>query len=194
MSLSDSHIKRILEDTQAIRTGHFRLTSGRHSDTYVQCARVCEYPDLTNQLAVEAVERLPEGFDCDVVVAPAVGGLVFGYAVAQALGKRFVFAERQDGAMTLRRSFWIEAGERALIAEDVITTGGSVAEVIEVIRAHGGSVVGVVSIIDRGGNRVFSEPFYPLLTMDVAAWRAEDCHLCREGIEIDSPGSRKLSV
>jgi len=193
MALSDEQVRRILIDTDAIRTGHFQLTSGRHSETYVQCARVCEFPDLTNQLAAEAVSRLPEDLKVDLVIAPAVGGIVFGYAVAQALGKRFIFAERQDGTMTLRRAFTLEPGERVLVVEDVITTGGSVVEVIEVVEAEEGVVVGVVSLIDRGGTPKFTKPFYPLLTLDVASWEPEECNLCKEGVDIYSPGSRRLT-
>ncbi|MCL2491720.1 MAG: orotate phosphoribosyltransferase [Coriobacteriia bacterium] len=192
MSLTDKEVERILQDTHAIRSGHFQLTSGLHSDTYVQCARVCEYPDLTNKLATEAVARLPKELTCDTVIAPAVGGLVFGYALAQALGKRFIFAERQNGIMTLRRAFEIDTGEKVLVAEDVITTGGSVAEVIEVVQDHGGEVVGVVSLIDRGQEHKFEEALYPLLILDVASWDSEDCDLCKEGVDIYSPGSRRL--
>ncbi|MCL2818934.1 MAG: orotate phosphoribosyltransferase [Actinomycetia bacterium] len=193
MPLSDDQVKQILVDSDAIRHGHFQLTSGRHSDTYVQCARVCEYPDLTNQLAVEAASRLPEGFTCDTVIAPAVGGLVFGYALAQALSVRFIFAERQDGIMTLRRAFEIDPGERVLVAEDVITTGGSVNEVIKVVEEQGGKVIGIVSLIDRGGEHSFDKPFYPLLPLDVASWDPDECNLCKDGIELYSPGSRRLT-
>jgi len=192
MALTDAQVKELLTKTNAIRSGHFRLTSGRHSDTYVQCARVCEHPEITNQLAAEAVNRLPEGFECDLVVAPAVGGIVFGYAIAQALGKRFVFAEREDGVMTLRRAFEIEPGTKVLVAEDVVTTGGSVGEVIEVVRECGGEVVGVISLIDRGGDLKFTEPFYPLLTLEVESWEPADCRLCKDDVELYSPGSRRL--
>jgi len=192
MSLTDVQVKELLEKTKAIRTGHFRLTSGRHSDTYIQCARVCEYPEITNLLATEAVDRLPQDVAAELVVAPAVGGIVFGYAVAQALGTRFVFAEREEGVMTLRRAFEVGQGTKVLVAEDVVTTGGSVKEVIDVVREHGGEVVGVVSLIDRGGERKFDEPFYPLLSLEVESWDPRDCGLCADGIELYSPGSRQL--
>lgn len=191
--LTDTDILDMLTQTHAIRKGHFQLTSGRHSDTYVQCARVCEFPGITNKLAAEAVARLPKDLSVDFVIAPAVGGLVFGYAIANALNTRFIFAERQNGAMTLRRAFEIAPGSRALVAEDVVTTGGSVAEVIAVVEACGGEVAGVVSLIDRGGDRKFDKPFYPLLSLNVESWEQSDCHLCAEGVEIYSPGSRRLA-
>jgi orotate phosphoribosyltransferase len=194
MALSDEDVKQLLIDTNAIRSGHFQLTSGRHSDTYVQCARVCEYPEFTNRLAAEAVRRLPEGLTCDIVIAPAVGGLIFGYAVAQALGRRFIFAERQKGEMTLRRAFEIEPGARVLVVEDVVTTGGSVAEVVAVVKQCGGEVAAVVSLIDRGGDRKFSDPFYPLLQLDIKSWEPQHCPLCADGVDVDSPGSRRLSA
>jgi len=192
MTLTDEQVKQILVDTNAIRTGHFQLTSGRHSDTYVQCARVCEYPALTAQLAREAISRLPQDFACDLVVAPAVGGIVFGYAIAEALGKRFIFAERENGVMTLRRAFEIEPGARVLVAEDVVTTGGSVAEVIKVVEDAGGEVVGVITLIDRGGDLKFDKPFYPLLSLQVDSWDPADCQLCKDGVEMYSPGSRRI--
>jgi orotate phosphoribosyltransferase len=126
------------------------------------------------------------------VVAPAVGGIVFGYAVAQALGTRFIFAEREEGKMTLRRAFEIERGTRVLVAEDVVTTGGSVKEVVDVVREQGGEVVGVVSLIDRGGERKFDEPFYPLLPLEIESWDPLDCGLCADGVDLYSPGSRQL--
>ena len=183
----------ILLKRHAVLKGHFQLTSGRHSDTYCQCARLCEYPSDTNVLAQEAVNRLPQGHAIDGVIAPAVGGLVFGYAVASALDKRFIFTERVNGAMTLRRAFEIQPGERFLVAEDVVTTGGSVQEVIEVVETAGGVIAGIVSLIDRGGEKKFSKPFYPLLSLDIKSWDPSECALCKEGVEIYSPGSRRIA-
>ena len=191
--MTEQEVRDALKETGAILNGHFVLTSGRHSDTYVQCARVLEYPSLTANLAKEAVSKLPDGTNIDLVVSPAVGGIIFGFAVAQALDTRFIFAEREGGAMTLRRAFSIEPGAKVLIAEDVVTTGGSVAEVCDVVKAAGGEVVGVVSLIDRGGDRKFTEPFYPLLTLNVDSWEANQCQLCADGVEIYSPGSRRLT-
>ena len=190
--LTDPEILRALEDAEAIRAGHFVLTSGRHSGTYVQCARVFEDPVLTTMLARAAVERLPEGLEIDLVAAPAVGGLIIGFAVAQALGVRFIFSEREQGKMVFRRSFEVPAHARALVVEDVVTTGGSVAEVIDLVRCAGGEVVGVVSLIDRGGDKKFNADFWPLLELEVESWEPSSCGLCESGVPVYSPGSRRL--
>ncbi len=181
----------ILEETGAVRRGHFKLTSGRHSDTYIQCARIQEFPTINNKLAREAVAKLPEGTCIDLVAAPAVGGIVFGYAVAAALDKRFVWTERVDGTMTLRRSFVVNPGEKVLVCEDVVTTGGSVQEVVDIIEAAGATVVGVVSMIYRGGERKFDAPFYPLIELPTPSWDPEECMQCRDKVALDSPGSRQ---
>lgn len=190
--LNDAEILAELEAAQAIRTGHFVLTSGRHSDRYVQCARILEDPALTTRLAREAVSRLPVDERIDLVAAPAVGGLIIGFAVAQALGVKFIFSEREAGAMVFRRSFAVPEGARVLVVEDVVTTGGSVAEVIALVQAAGGEVAGVVSLIDRGGEKAFDVPFWPLLALDVESWDADSCDLCAAGVEVYSPGSRRI--
>jgi orotate phosphoribosyltransferase len=193
MSMTDDQIMQALKDTDAVRTGHFVLTSGRHSGTYVQCARVLEDPALTTKLAETAVERLPEGLDVDLVAAPAVGGLVIGFAVAQALGVKFIFSEREHGRMVFRRAFEVPEGARVLVVEDVVTTGGSVGEVIDLVRAAGGTVVGVVSLIDRGGEKKFDADFWPLLKLELESWAPESCSLCAQNVPVYSPGSRRLS-
>ena len=192
--MDDVAVQAILEGTQAIRKGHFELTSGRHSDTYIQCARVLEHPRITNQLAEEAVTRLPEDMPVDLVISPAIGGILFGFAVASALDKPLMFTERKEGAMVLRRSFEIPPGARVLVAEDVITTGGSVKEVCDLVVQAGAVVSGVVSLIDRGSTPVFDYPFFPLLRLETPSWVPEDCILCRDKIEIDTPGSRKSNI
>lgn len=191
--LTDEQILGALREADAIRTGHFVLTSGRHSGTYVQCARILEDPALTTMLAKTAVERLPEGLAIDLVAAPAVGGLIIGFAVAQALGVKFIFSEREQGSMVFRRSFEVPAGARVLVVEDVVTTGGSVGEVIDLVRAAGGEVAGVVSLIDRGGEKKFVAPFWPLLTLEVESWAPDSCGLCDDGVPVYSPGSRRIS-
>jgi orotate phosphoribosyltransferase len=191
--MSDLDVLAALEASGAILSGHFVLTSGRHSDRYVQCARVLEDPALTTRLAREMVRRLGDrARDVDLVAAPAVGGIIIGFAVAQALGVKFVFTERQQGSMTLRRGFHVRAGERVLVVEDVVTTGGSVAEVLDLVEAGGGDAVGVVSLIDRGGAKSFSAPFWPLLELDVESWADGECRLCAAGEPVSSPGSRRL--
>jgi len=192
-AMTDDEVLAALKASDAIRTGHFVLTSGRHSGTYVQCARVLEDPMLTTRLAETAVQRLPAGLGIDLVAAPAVGGLLIGFAVAQALGVRFIFSERENGSMVFRRSFEVPSGARVLVVEDVVTTGGSVAEVIELVRDAGGEVVGVLSLIDRGGAKRFDGPFWPLLTLEVESWEPDSCALCAAGEPVSSPGSRRLS-
>lgn len=190
--MQEEEIIEVLEEVGAVRKGHFRLTSGRHSDTYIQCARIQEFPTVNNRLAKEAVWHLPEGIEIDLVAAPAVGGIVFGYAVAAALDKRFIWSERVDGAMTFRRNFTLDKGERVLVCEDVVTTGGSVQELIDIIEELGGIVVGVVSMIDRGGARKFDDPYYPLIKLPAPSWDESECDLCKQGVEIYSPGSRHV--
>ena len=136
--MTDEEMVQALKDSNAIRSGHFVLTSGRHSDTYVQCARVLEDPTLTTRLAETAVHRLPAGLAVDLVAAPAVGGIIFGFAVAQALGVKFIFSEREHGAMVFRRAFDVPKDANVLVVEDVVTTGGSVGEVIELVQNGGG--------------------------------------------------------
>ena len=191
--MTDDQIMTALKQTQAIRKGHFQLTSGRHSDTYVQCARLMEHPRLTNRLAAEAAARLPEGLHVDMVVSPAVGGILFGFAVASALDVPFIFSERENGKMVFRRAFEVPAGARVIVAEDVVTTGGSVQEVCRLVEQQGGTVVGVVALIDRGSPRVFSADFYPLLSLEVPSWDPKECSLCNDGIEIYAPGSRTIA-
>ncbi len=189
--MTESEVLNALEEAGAILRGHFKLTSGRHSDTYVQCARVLEDPALTTRLARTAAERV-SGRRIDLVAAPAVGGIIIGFAVAQALGVRFIFSEREDGTMTFRRSFDVPEGARVLIVEDVVTTGGSVAEVAALVRERGGEVAGVVSLIDRGGSKRFGDELIPLLRLEVESWDPSECGHCASGVPIDSPGSRRL--
>jgi orotate phosphoribosyltransferase len=190
--MTESDVLSALEDADAIMAGHFRLTSGRHSDRYVQCSRVLEDPALVTRLAHAMVERLGER-QVDVVASPAVGGIVIGFAVAQALGVKFIFSERQEGKMTFRRGFEVPEGSRVLVVEDVVTTGGSVAEVIGLVRAAGGSPVAVASLIDRGGPKAFDVELFPLLRLQVESWEAASCGLCVAGVPIHAPGSRALT-
>jgi orotate phosphoribosyltransferase len=190
--LTPEEVRAQFESAGAILSGHFQLTSGRHSDTYVQCARVLEDTVLTTRLAGE----LAAGFDqerIDLVAAPAVGGIVIGFAVAQALGTPLVFSEREDGRMTFRRGFTVPEGDRVLVVEDVVTTGGSVAEVVDLVRASGAEVAGVAALIDRGGEKAFDAPYHPLLALHVDSWEPSDCALCAARKPLTSPGSRRLS-
>jgi len=190
--MTREEVLQALKDAKAILSGHFQLTSGRHSDTYVQCARVLEDPALTTRLAEAMVSRL-DGREFDLVAAPAVGGIIIGFAVAQALGVKFIFSERQDGEMVFRRAFEVPAGARVLVVEDVVTTGGSVAEVIALVREAGGVVDTVTSLIDRGGPKKFDVELVPLLELEVESWETDSCGLCASKVPLYSPGSRRLS-
>jgi orotate phosphoribosyltransferase len=145
------------------------------------------------QLAEEAVAKLPKDLQVDIVASPALGGILFGFAVAAALDATLIFSERVDGTMVFRRSFEVPEGARILVAEDVVTTGGSVKEVCDLVDSEGGEVVGVVSMIDRGGTPAFDAPYYPLLRLETPSWEQEDCQLCKRGIALSAPGSRNLS-
>lgn len=190
-AMTEDEVLAALKDAKAILHGHFQLTSGRHSGTYVQCARVLEDPALTTRLAQAMVSALPADAAIDLVAAPAVGGIVIGFAVAQALGVRFIFSEREQGSMRFRRAFEVPAGARVLVVEDVVTTGGSVAEVVSLVREAGGVPVAVASIIDRGGPKAFDVPLHPLLGLEVESWEPSECGLCASGVPIHSPGSRR---
>jgi len=179
------------QDTGALLTGHFRLSSGLHSDRYLQCARLLMWPERAQTAGRELAEKLAE-FSPQVVVSPALGGVVIGHEVARALRVRALFAERQDGAFSLRRGFAVEGGERAAVVEDVFTTGGSTREVCAAVEAAGGRVVAVGSIVDRGfPPDAFSVPALSLLSLSVPAWPAEDCPLCAGGAPLETPGSRR---
>jgi orotate phosphoribosyltransferase len=181
---------RVFRETGAYLNGHFALTSGLHSSEYLQCALVLQHPSVAESFGRELALQLPA---CDVVVSPAIGGLPIGHEVARAKQARFIFTERDSsGKMTLRRGFSLRAGETALVIEDVVTTGGTTREVIDLSTAAGARVLGAGSIIDRSGGRVdLGVPRLALATLDVTAYPPDFCPLCREGIPLEKPGSRK---
>lgn len=189
--MTEEQVLDALKEAGAILHGHFQLTSGRHSDTYVQCARVLEDPALTTRLAKTIAGRLDVG-SIDLVAAPAVGGILIGFAVAQALGVGFIFSEREQGAMRFRRGFEVPAGARVLVVEDVVTTGGSVAEVIALVHEAGGEPVTVTSLIDRGGSKRFDVPLHALLRLEVESLDPSECGLCASRVPLTSPGSRRI--
>ncbi len=194
MAMTRTEIETILEKAEVLLNGHFILTSGKHSNQYMQCAKISQYPEYNQQIAACLVENYKDQ-EIDLVIAPAVGGIVFGYEVARQLQVKNMFAERENGKMTLRRGFEIKAGQKVLVVEDVVTTGGSVKEVIEVVRANGGEVVGVGVLVDRSqGKAEFDVPFKSVYVADVQAFEAENCPLCKEGkTEAVKPGSRGLT-
>lgn len=181
----------ILRDSNALMSGHFVLSSGRHSGEYCQCMRALERPEHAEELGEMLADRF-RGEEIDVVVSPALGGIIIGYEVARSLGVRSLFAERQDGRMTLRRGFSVAAGERALVVEDVVTTGGSVREVAELLRSRGASVVGFGFIVDRSqGDVTLGAPARSLHRAAMESYDAAECPLCAAGeAPAVKPGSR----
>ena len=174
----------------ALLEGHFILSSGLHSDRYVQCALVLQHPEVAEQLC-EALAMQLRHLKPSVVAAPALGGVLVAHEVARALGVRSIFTERQDGAMTLRRGFTLEPGEPTLVVEDVITTGLSTRETIQCVEQAGGKVVGAGSLIDRsGGTADLGLPKSALITLKIQNYNPADCPLCQAGIPAVKPGSR----
>lgn len=192
--LKAEEIMQKFEDAGAVQKGHFQLTSGVHSDTYIQCAQVMQYPEFMYNLCSELGKKF-RGDDIDVIVGPAVGAIIMAHVMARLLGPwvRAIFTERENGKMTLRRSFIIKEGERVLVVEDVTTTGSSVREVIEIVKSRKGQVVGVGSLIDRSGGKIdFGVKTEKLLTLDIKSYLPEECPLCKAGVPITKPGSRYI--
>jgi orotate phosphoribosyltransferase len=194
VTLPSDQVLELFHQTGAYLRGHFRLTSGLHSQEYLQCARVLQHPEHAQELGARLAAALrgiaPE---VRVVVSPALGGLIIGHEVARALGARHIFTERDaaSGKMTLRRGFSIESGEPAVVVEDVITTGGSTRDVIAVLREAGANVVAAASIIDRsGGLADVGVARVSLATLSVVTYPPENCPLCRQGVAVTKPGSR----
>ena len=187
---SGNHLLSILQQTGALLEGHFQLTSGLHSPRYLQCARVLQYPEHA-EWAGKALAAHFADDAINAVVAPAIGGIIVAHEVARALGVRALFTERESGTMTLRRGFQIDRGEKILVVEDVVTTGGSTRETIEAVTRAGGAVVGAGSLVDRsGGGADVGAPRVALLTLDVPAYEPSGCPLCKQGTPAVKPGSR----
>lgn len=191
MALPDKEVLAAYEKTGGVLKGHFLLTSGRHSDTYMQSAKLFVHPDEAEKIAAALAEKLLP-YAPDVVVAPAVGGIILGYELARRLKITDIFAERENGQMTFRRGFSLEKGQRVVVAEDVVTTGGSVKEVIALCKCLGAEVVACASVVDRSNGKVeFDVPYVPLLSMEVKSWEEHECPLCKSGAERPyKPGSR----
>lgn len=181
------HFKR----TNALLEGHFILSSGLHSPNYLQCALALQHPSDAAKFGRAIAEHYADS-NVETIASPAIGGLIIGYAVAQALDVRFVWTERENGVMTVRRGFSVGENERILVVEDVITTGGSTRECIEALEARGAKVVGAASIIDRSnGQADVGVPRIALASIEVPSYPAEDCPMCARGDEARKPGSRK---
>ena len=196
--MTAAEVLKVFEEVQALLNGHFLLSSGNHSNRYLQCALVTQHPRVAAQLA-EALARPFLSQAVDVVLGPAVGGIVIAQEVAQALSRggnanvRALFCERVDGKMTLRRGFSLKSGERVLAVEDVITTGGSVKEAMALAREAGAQVIGVGSFIDRSAmDPDLGAPLTSLLKIQTEIWAPEKCPLCRQGTPAVKPGSRGL--
>ncbi len=194
MILNEKMILEIFEKSGALLKGHFLLTSGRHSNVYFQCAKVLQYPGYAEKICGLISDHY-HSTEIDTVIAPAIGGIVVGQEVARQLNKRSIFAEREDKILSLRRGFNIEKGEKVLVCEDVVTTGGSVFEVIDIVKNYGAEVVGVGYIVDRSNGRVnFGYPQFAAMKLNAVSYLQDECQLCKAGIELIKPGSRKVKV
>jgi len=188
--VNQDKVLELMTELGALHRGHFQLSSGLHSNTYFQCARLLQFPDLAKELGA-AIAEFFQGETYDVVVSPALGGTLIGHEVARAMGRRFVFTERKDGVMSMRRGFFLEKGEKVLVVEDVVTRGTSVREVIKVVEENGGVVTGVASIIDRTGDDAgLPLPLKALARVEVVTYDPDDCPLCKAGDPVTKPGSR----
>ena len=179
-----------LAKTGAMMEGHFLLSSGLHSNKYVQCAKILMFPEHAEWCADRLAEKLPAK-GIDLVVSPAIGGIVIGQEVAHTLDLPHIFVEKEDGVPTLRRGFTIPKNARCIVVEDVITTGKSTREVMKVIEDFGGCVVEACAIVDRGGGDSLGVPFHSLAKLDIEVYDPKKCPLCEEGIPVVKPGSRK---
>ena len=188
--MTDSEVLDLFRQSGALLEGHFRLSSGLHSDRYLQSALVLQHPDLAERLG-RAIALRTAHLEPTAVLSPALGGIVIGQEVGRALHVRALFAERQDGVLALRRGFTLSASDRVLVVEDVITTGGSTGETIVVAEAAGATIAGAAAIIDRGGNRDrLNVPLHSLVRLEIAAYPPDSCSLCTTGMPVVKPGSR----
>ncbi len=191
MKLPKEELLQIFRDTNALLDGHFLLTSGLHSPQYFQCAKVLQYPKYLHLLSGEIAKHF-ELSEIELVISPAIGGIVVGTEVGRMLEARTIFAEREEGAMKLRRGFEIKKGERVLVVEDVVTTGGSVKEIIKLVKDASAELAGVGYIVDRSnGKTTFNAKEFSVLRMDVVTYSPEACPLCKTGSPAVKPGSRK---
>lgn len=184
-------ILKLFKESGALLSGHFQLTSGLHSATYFQCARVLQYPEYCQLLSEKIVHHFQDK-PIDLVISPAIGGIVVGQEVGRQLDVRTIFSERKDSRMQLRRGFTIKPGEHVLVCEDVVTTGGSVQEVIDLVKENNARVIGVGFIVDRSNrNADFSVDQFATVHLDVETFPPEACPLCAEGKPVEKPGSRQ---
>lgn len=191
---STNVVYELLKSSGAILEGHFQLTSGRHSGFYVEKIKLLQNPSTVEELCSLIAEKIGE-LEFDTVVGPAYGGIVLAYEVAQALDKCFIFTQRRDGDMTVRSGFDLSEVKRVAVVEDIVTTGGSVKEVIACLKGLGIEVAVVAAIVDRSGGKAdFGCPFVSLLQLDIPSWEPDACDLCREGIPLSKPGSSDKTI
>jgi orotate phosphoribosyltransferase len=191
---NQQYLLNLFKQTGALLEGHFQLTSGLHSSLYLQCALVLQHPEHADFIGRALAARFRDD-RVDTVVAPAIGGIIVAHETARAIQARALFAEREGGVMTLRRGFTLSRGERVLVVEDVVTTGGSTRETIQAVIDADGVVVGAGSIVDRSNGTVdVGVRRQALLSLDVTSYQPEDCPLCKEGVPIIKPGSRVLKA
>ena len=188
--MTSSEIIEMLKEAEVLLEGHFLLTSGRHSDRYMQCAKIFQNAKYSVPLCAELAEKYKDD-NIEVVIGPAIGAIQMAYEVGKQLGIKNIFAERENGKMTLRRGFTIDKGQRVLIVEDVVTTGGSVREVMELVKECGGEIVGIGSIVDRTGGKIdFGVPYKSAFSMDITSYEPDECPICKTGKPRVKPGSR----
>lgn len=186
----ENRILELLKETEALLEGHFLLSSGKHSNRYCQCAKLLQYPQKAEEVLKVVVDKLKD-VEFDLVVGPAMGGIIVAYELGRQLNKPAIFTERVDGAMCLRRGFEIKEGQKVIIAEDVVTTGKSSLETAKVIEGFGGTVVGIACITDRSVEKVDLK-LYSAIKLNVEAYSPEECPLCKENIPYVKPGSRNI--
>ena len=193
--INTGRIIEIFKETDVLRHGHFLLTSGRHSDSYMQCAKLLRYPNYTEEIIKGLAEEFKQD-KIDIVIGPAIGGIIISYEFARQLNAISYFAERENNIMTLRRGFTIPRGARVLVVEDVITTGGSVKEVINIVEEQGGIVVGVSVLADRTDGKIdFGKKLISAFSSKISSYTADECPLCKEeNLPLEKPGSKNLTV
>lgn len=192
MDVTEEEAIRLFEEHGVIMRGHFQLTSGRHSPCFLQCSMIMQHPEHLENICRALAARVGQG-RVDCVAGPAMGGVILAYEMARALRARAIYAEKSDAGMEFRRGFRLDPGERCLVVEDVITTGGSATRVADLARAAGAEIAGVVALVDRSNGRVdLGVPLIALVRMDIPSYEPTDCPLCRGGIPLEFPkGSRR---
>lgn len=190
--INENQVIDILKDCKALLEGHFLLSSGRHSNKYCQCAKLLQHPDKAEKVLSVVADKIKD-LDVDLLVGPAMGGVIVSYELARQLGKPGIFTERKDGVMTLSRGFEIKPGQKVLITEDVITTGKSTLEVVKVLEELGAEILGVCCIVDRRAeNYALDLPVYQACKLEIESFDKEECPLCKENIPYIKPGSRNI--